>query len=121
MRYDPSVESFTEVLSKFKKTAKNAYEEKAIEITERFLIAKLPIQPQNEFAMADKHVASTGKIKTFVQQRCQYAELIPNTPTMQVIHLIKSLTIRNDDRGTTTKTNKPDSHKDNREQRKKKE
>ena len=58
MRYDPSVESFTEVLSKFKKTAKNAYEEKAIEITERFLIAKLPIQPQNEFAMADKHVAS---------------------------------------------------------------
>ena len=34
---------------------------------------------QNELAMAGKHDASMEEIRTFVQRRCQYAQLIPNT------------------------------------------
>ena len=34
---------------------------------------------QNELAMAGKHDASMEEIRTFVQRRCQYAQLIPST------------------------------------------
>ena len=54
MSYDPTVESFTDFLTKFKKTAEQAYGEKASDIAETFLFAKLPVQIQNELAMAGK-------------------------------------------------------------------
>ena len=38
---------------------------------------------QNELAMAGKHDASMEEIRTFVQRRCQYARLIPNTTSAQ--------------------------------------
>ena len=68
MRYDPSAETFNDFLNKFKKVAKQASD-----ITETFLFAKLPVQMQNELAMADKHDASMEEIRTFSQRRCQYA------------------------------------------------
>ena len=44
--------------------------DKANDIAETFLFAKLPIQIQNELAMAGKHDAKVEEIKTFVQRRC---------------------------------------------------
>ena len=79
MRYDPTAETFNDFLNKYKKVAKQAFGDKASDITEIFLFAKLPVQMQNELAMAGKHDASMEEIRTFVQRRCQYAQLIPNT------------------------------------------
>ena len=90
MRYDPTTESFADFLTKFKKLAKQAYGEKANDIAETFLFAKLPIQIQNELAMAGKHDATSEEIKTFVQRRCQYAQLIPNNAGMQPLNNIQN-------------------------------
>ena len=38
----------------------------------------MPIQLQNKLARAGKHNASIEEMKSFVQQRCQYAQLLPN-------------------------------------------
>ena len=81
MRYDPTTDSFAEFLTKYKKLAKQAYEEKAI--AETFLFAKLPIQIQNELALAGKHDATVDEIKTFVQRRCQHAQLLPWYATLK--------------------------------------
>ena len=79
MRYDPTTETFNDFLNKFKKVAKQAFGDKSSDLTETFLFAKLPVQMQNELAMAGKHDASMEEIRTFVQRRCQYAQLIPST------------------------------------------
>ena len=79
MLYDPTAETFNDFLNKFKKVAKQAFGDESSDITETFLFAKLPVQMQNELAMAGKHDASMEEIRTFVQRRCQYAQLIPNT------------------------------------------
>ena len=79
MRYDPTAETFNDFLNKFKKVAKQAFGDKSSDITVTFLFAKLPVQMQNELAMAGKHDASMEEIRTFVQRRCQYTQLIPNT------------------------------------------
>ena len=79
MRYDPTAETFNDFLNKYKKVAKQAFGDKSSDITETFLFAKLPVQMQNELAMAGKHDASMEELRTFVQRRCQYAQLIPNT------------------------------------------
>ena len=79
MRYDPTAETFNDFLNKYKKVAKQAFGDKSSDITETFLFAKLPVQMQNELAMAGKHDASMEEIRTFVQRRCQYAQLIPKT------------------------------------------
>ena len=52
MRYEPTSESFTDFLTIFKKTAKQAYGERANDIAESFPFAKLPVQLQNELAIA---------------------------------------------------------------------
>ena len=88
MRYDPTSESFTDFLSKFKKTAKQAFGEKANETAETFLFAKLPVQLQNDLAGAGKQDASNEDIKVFVQRRCQYAQLMLNNSTMQPVNQI---------------------------------
>ena len=82
MRYDPTVESFTDSLTKFKKTAKQAYGEKASDIAETFMFAKLPVQIQNELAMAGEHDATVEEIKMFKHRVCQYAQLFPGTSGM---------------------------------------
>ena len=64
MRYDPTKESFANFLTRYKKLAKQAYGDKANDIAETFLFAKLPIQIQNELAMASKHEAKVEEIKT---------------------------------------------------------
>ena len=61
MRYDPISEWFTEFLTKFKKTAKQAYGEKVSEIAETFMFDKLPLQIQNELSMAGKHDATNDE------------------------------------------------------------
>ena len=38
---------------------------------------------QNELAMAGKHDATMEEIRKFVQRRCQYAQLLPNTTNAQ--------------------------------------
>ena len=78
LRYDPTTDSFSTFLAIYKKVAEEAYGDKAQEIVQTFLVAKLPIQRQNELAIAGKHDASIDEIKTFVQRRCQYAQLLPN-------------------------------------------
>ena len=83
LRYDPTTESFSTFLANYKKVAKQASGEKAREIVQTFLFAKLPIQLQNELAIAGKHDASIEDIKTFVQRRCQYAQLLPNQQLLQ--------------------------------------
>ena len=88
MRYDPTKESFADFLTKYKKLAKQAYGDKANGIAETFLFAKLPIQIQNELAMASKHDAKVEEIKTFVQRRCQYAQLLPGTSDMQPLNQV---------------------------------
>ena len=79
MRYDPTTETFNDFLNEFKKVAKQAFGDKSSDLTETFLFAKHPVQMQNELAMAGKHDASMEEIRTFVQRRCQYAQLIPST------------------------------------------
>ena len=83
MRYDPTAETFNEFLEKFKKVAKQAFGDRSGEITETFLFAKLPVQMQNELAMAEKHDASLEEIRTFAQRRCQYAQLLPTNSSAQ--------------------------------------
>ena len=90
IRYDPSVETFNNFLNKFKKVAKQAFGDKSSDLTKTFLFAKLPVQMQNELAMAGKHDASMEEIRTFVQRRCQYAQLIPNTTTAQPFNKISA-------------------------------
>ena len=91
MRYNPSAETFNDFLNKFKKVAKQAFGDKSSDITETFLFAKLPVQMQNDLAMAGKHDASMEEIRTFVQRRCQYAQLIPNTTSAQPFNQISAL------------------------------
>ena len=90
MRYDPSVETFNGFLNKFKKVAKQPFGDRSSDITATFLFAKLPVQMQNELAMAGKHDASMKEIRTFVQRRCQYAQLIPNTTNAQPFNQISA-------------------------------
>ena len=90
MRYDPSAETFNDFLNKFKKVAKQAFGDKSSDLTETFLFTKLPVQMQNELAMAGKHDASMEEIRTFVQRRCQYAQLIPNTTSAQPFNQISA-------------------------------
>ena len=90
MRYDPSAETFNDFLNKFKNVAKQAFGDKSSDITETFLFPKLNVQMQNEFAMAGKHDASMEEIRTFVQRRCQYAQLIPNTTSAQPFNQISA-------------------------------
>ena len=87
LRYDPTTESFSTFLANYKKVAKQAYGDKAQEIVQTFLFAKLPIQLQNELANAGKHDASIEEKKTFVQRRCQYAQLLPNQQLLQPFNL----------------------------------
>ena len=79
MRYDLSTETLNDFLNKFKKLAKQAFGDRSSDITETFLFAKLPVHKQNELAMAGKHDATMEEIRTFVQRRFQYAQLLPNT------------------------------------------
>ena len=86
IRYNATVESFTGSLTKFKKTAKKAYGEKASDIAETFLFAILPVSIQNELAMAGKHDTTVEAIKKIVQRQCQYAQLIPITSCLQPLN-----------------------------------
>ena len=90
MRYDPTAETFNDFLNKYKEVAKQAFGDKSSNITKTFLFAKLPVQMQNELAMAGKHDASMEEIRTFVQRRCQYAQLIPNTTSTQPFNQISA-------------------------------
>ena len=83
MRYDPAIEKFNDFLNNFKKVAKQAFGDRSSDLTEPFLFAKLPVHMQNELAMAGKHDATMEEIRTFVQRRCQYAQLLPNTTSAQ--------------------------------------
>ena len=116
MRYDPTTESFADFLTKFKKLAKQAYGEKANDIAETFLFAKLPIQIQNELAMAGKHDATSEEIKTFVQRRCQYAQLLPNNAGMQPLNNIQNYPAKQQTNQQTTSTSnntaKPNANKE---------
>ena len=83
LRYDPTTKSFSTFLANFKKVAKQAYGDKAQEIVKSFVFAKLPIQLQNQLAIAGKRDDSIEEIKTFVQRRCQYVQLLPS---QQLLH-----------------------------------
>ena len=90
MRYDPATETFNDFLNKFKKVAKQAFGDRSSDLTETFLFAKLPVHMQNELAMAEKHDATIEEIRTFVQRRCQYAQLLPNTTNAQPFNEISA-------------------------------
>ena len=107
MRYDPTTESFADFLTKFKKLAKQAYGDKANDIVETFLFAKLPIQIQNDLAMAGKHDATSEEIKTFVQRRCQYAQLLPTPAGMQPLNNIQNYPAKQQTNQQTATTSTP--------------
>ena len=90
MRYDPATETFNDFLNKFKKVAKRAFGDRSSDLTETFLFAKLPVQMQDELAMAGKYDATMEEIRTFVQRRCQYAQLLPNTTNAQPFNQISA-------------------------------
>ena len=90
MRYDPTAEIFNEFLNKFKKVAKQAFGDRSGDITETFLFAKLPVQMQNELAMAETHDASLEEIRTFVKRRCQYAQLLRTNSSAQPFNQINA-------------------------------
>ena len=69
LRYDPTF------LTNYKEIAKEAYGDKAQDTVQLFLFPKLPIQLQNEQAIARKNNASI-KTKTFVLRQRQYAQLL---------------------------------------------
>ena len=83
IHYDPTAETFNEFLKKFKKVGKQAFGDRSGDRTETFLFAKLLVQMQNELAMAGKHDASMEEIRTFVQRRFQYAQLLPTNSSTQ--------------------------------------
>ena len=83
IRCDPSAETFNGFLNKHKKVAKQAFGYRSGDIRETFLFAKLPVQMQNELAMAGKHDVTMEEIRTFVKRRCQYAKLLPTTCSAQ--------------------------------------
>ena len=82
-RYDISADTFNDFLNKYKKVAKQAFEDRSVDITDTFLFSKLPVQMQNELAMERKHDAMVEEIRTLVQRRCQYAQLLPVTSSAQ--------------------------------------
>ena len=90
MRYDPATETFNDFLNKFKKVAKQAFGDRSNDLTETFLFAKLPVHMQNELAMAGKHDATMEEIRTFVQRRSQYAQLLQNTTNAQPFNQIRA-------------------------------
>ena len=90
MRYGPATETFNEFLNKFKKVAKQAFVDRSSDLTETFLFAKLPVHMLNELAMAGKHDTTMEEIRTFVQRRCQYAKLLPNTTNAQPFNQISA-------------------------------
>ena len=51
-RYDPTTETFNYFLNKYKKVLKRAFGERSADITKTFLFVKLPVQMQNELAIA---------------------------------------------------------------------
>ena len=83
MRYGPTAETFNEFLNEFKRVAKQAFGDGSGDMTETLLFTKLPVQMKNELAMAGKHDASMEEIRTFVQRRCQYAQLLPTNSSAQ--------------------------------------
>ena len=119
MRYDPTTESFADFLTKFKKLAKQAFGDKANDIAETFLFAKLPIQIQNELAMAGKHDVTSEEIKTFVQRRCQYAQLLPTPAGMQPLNNIQNYPAKQPTNQQTTATSNPGKPTANKEVKRK--
>ena len=83
LRYDPTTESFTDFLTKFNKTAKQAYGAEHSVLLKPFLFAKHTIQLQKELPTAGKHNATLGELKKFVHYRCQYPQLLLGTSGMQ--------------------------------------
>ena len=89
MRFHPTVDSFMDLLSIFKKTAKQAFGDKTNKRAETFLFPKLPVQHQNDLAVDGKHGAATEEIKVLVQRQRQYPKLMPTNSTMQPINQLK--------------------------------
>ena len=118
MRYDPTKESFADFLTKYKKLAKQAYGDKANDIAKTFLFAKLPIQIQNELAMAGKHDAKVEEIKSFVQRRCQYAQLLPRTSDMQPLNQVYNYQPKQNNAQPTPNHNKHQEERHKRSQTK---
>ena len=75
--YDPTKENFGDFLKNLKKVAKQAFGDKAPEYVETFLFGKLPVQIQHELSTAGKADATVDEIKTFIQRRFQYQQLMP--------------------------------------------
>ena len=89
-RYDFSADTFNDFLNKYKKVAKQAFEDRSSDIMDTFLFSKLLVQMQNELAMEGKHDAMMEEIRTFVQRRCQYAQLLPVTSSAQPFNQISA-------------------------------
>ena len=61
MRYGPTTETFNNFLNKFKNVAEQVFDDRSAIIIETLLFAKLPVQRQNELAVAGKHDAKSKK------------------------------------------------------------
>ena len=82
MRYNTTTESFTDFLTKYKIKQLNKHTKRTSDIGETFLLAKFPIQIQNELTMAGKHDA------TVEERRSSIA--VANTPNYSLAPLVSN-------------------------------
>ena len=79
-KYDPTTETFSEFLKNLKKTAKQAFGHSADQCIQMFLFGKLPVEIQQELTMANKEDASPDEIKTYLQRKYQYSQVLTTQP-----------------------------------------
>ena len=77
LTYNLIKETFAQNLETLKKTAKQAFGDKASDGVKRFLLRKLRTQFQHELYTTEKSDPSVEDIKVIIQRRFQYQQLIP--------------------------------------------
>ena len=78
-KYDPTTQTFGDFLKDLKKIAKHAYSDDAVKCIKMFLFGKLPVEIQQELAMATKEDSSPEDIKTNLLRKYQYQNVLQQT------------------------------------------
>ena len=87
-KYDPATESFSDFVKNLKKIAKQAFGTEADKCIQMFLFGKLPVDIQQELTMANKEDSSPEDIKTYLQRKYQYQQVLTAPPPVQPFNQI---------------------------------
>ena len=98
-KYNPTAETFSDLLKRLKVIAKQAVRENARQCIQTFLLAQLPISIQQELMNSNKEDASTDEIKAFLH-RCQQYNQFAQLTLPQPVH--QGTTMKNDVKPKTT-------------------